>query len=260
MSEIALPAPLPLVADSNEDLVHSPLLDSIRKEGIAIQVSHIDMDFMIIGHGVAAIEYKKVPDLLSRLTEGSLDDQMCRTADYDFPIPLVQGQLAPNKRGNVKVTGYKTRWRYNSVQGILFALQMRGIAVVHTTSDATTISALKTIYNQMNGDPIPAGHPFKFAKVAAFSPKESLQLKLISALPGINIMLAKRILAEYKTPSAFFSASREDMISRIRMLGQFRADEVKKCLETEVTEYDIAPTKKQTNTCRQHARRRKAGH
>lgn len=174
------------------------------------------------------VEIKESGDLLNAITSGRLYEQarnMSQASTASFLI--VQGIMVATKDGFLKADYRVTRWKYSSVMGILIDLSLKGIVVIHTSSDYATALVIRTLVSQVNGDKRPE---IMKQKVFGFREKESDQLRLVASLPGINLTLARDLLQRFHYPRRIFTASEGDLMD-CPGIGPARAKKIREVID-----------------------------
>lgn len=198
-----------ILADNDEALKHSSLLEKLSEMGVSVETtSNLGTDFVVVGLNLTlGLEYKLIGDLLNSIVSGRLYRQLrYLETNFNAAALIYQGLVAPNEHGELRTDGYETRWRFDSVQGILFSLGLKGIIPVHTSSEFATALTLRTIHDQLQKE---GKHQLRREKVKGFFPDESSALELLCALPDINLQLATALWREFKTPIGIFTAGLE---------------------------------------------------
>ena len=140
---------------------------------------------------------------------------------YDIAVLILEGIKAPTQDGFLKVYGNVSGWRYESFEGILFNIRLKGILVIETSSLLATGYVIKTIYNQLSSGE--GEHSFIKKKVFAFSPKQGVGLRIIQSLPGVGIELSERLLDHFdRIPLRIANANLEEL-KEVRLIGEKKA-------------------------------------
>lgn len=138
------------------------------------------------------IERKSAPDLLNSISDGRLYDECARLREHsDIPVLLVHGSILPGRDDLVIADGISTRWKWWSVQMVLFSLQTGGIIIMQVRN-SDFVDALEHIFDWAERDEHlqvkPAYTPFG---------KPPVQIAVLSALPGIGPERARRIIERF---------------------------------------------------------------
>lgn len=133
-----------VLIDSREpQLVQAAVESAVRPLPVSLLTTMLETGDFVIRDGcptpcLAAIERKRVSDLLGSFRTGRLDKQLGRLKrQYTYPILVVEGEMRVNLDGHVLTGEGKRRratgWSHASVIMYLWALQRReGIFVLHT--------------------------------------------------------------------------------------------------------------------------------
>jgi ERCC4-type nuclease len=147
-----------VIIDSREPQVMQAAIDCAlaTTAGITRFTTALETGDFVIRDGcttpcLAAIERKRVADLLGSFRSGRLDKQLTRLKrQYTYPILVVEGSMHVNQDGHIVIKdGRKTRttkWSHASVQMYLWALQRReGFSVLYTAGIPETADLVRIL-------------------------------------------------------------------------------------------------------------------
>lgn len=143
-----------VIVDSREPaVIQSAVLAALKGTPASTLITALETADFVIRDGcpapcLAAIERKKVSDLLESFRSGRLDKQLTRLrTQYTYPILLVEGGLRMNEDGKL-ICGRNrlTNWSHASIQMFLWSLQRReGVAVLFTHDIAGTADLVRIL-------------------------------------------------------------------------------------------------------------------
>ena len=214
-----------IIADTREP---RSMIEQLKSLSLEVVVSELRSgDYVIIGRDNLSFgcERKVLGDLLSSLTDGRLYEQLRRLSEgYDLPALVVEGIMVPGEDELLKTRGFTSRWKYDSVQGILFNLRLKGVMVISTSSEYGTALTLRTIHKQLlEGE---GKHQLKRRKLFSFSPEPSEQLQVLCGINLINEELASRLLERFGNPLSILKASEEEL-AMVKGIGKVKARHIK---------------------------------
>jgi len=206
-----------IIVDSREK--NSKILFYLKKEGIDLEFKQLDCGDYIVSDR-AAIEYKKGEDLLSSIIDGRLFEQLGAISNaYQIPILLIEGFPS----GGIHP---------EAIAGALSSFMIDfGVSIIQTQSSEETAVILKRLAMREQKTKKRKALIRKAYKIS--NPKENA-LSVLSSFPGINRVLATRMLEKFKSVKGVINASAEDL-KEIEGLG---AKKSKKFTELVEETYD----------------------
>lgn len=133
-------------------------------------------------------ERKTPSDLLDSIPDGRLFNQVCAMREQsDWAYLVITGRFAATPEGYVIADGRETRWRWESLQGVLAEVQERGVTVWYAPCDAEFAHTVQVIAKRDRQGVKPISARVSAVKV---TPSEAV----LMALPGIGYERAKELL------------------------------------------------------------------
>ena len=174
-------------------------------------------DFIISGR--VAVERKTARDFVASIIDGRLFEQVSELKKaYEKPILLIEGFDLYSHRAI----------HPNAIRGAIASLILDwNIPVIFTRDHKETVELLKALAKREHE----AGRT-PTIKVPKGETIKEKQEYLVSALPGINLTLARRLLKKFKSPLNVFTSSLTQL-TEVEGIGEKKAREIKKVLEEE---------------------------
>ncbi len=166
---------------------------------VRISVSRLEMGDYVVSDEVA-IERKTVDDLASSLVEGRIFEQIRKLKSvYKRPMLLIEGKspYKPERRGVSP----------RSLMGLALSLVVGGIPIIWAKDpeESAELIRLLAIREQVERRSIPeVKHP------PAMEDREVLE-RILTCIPGIGLLTAKRILKHFGKLKKVFTASEEEL-------------------------------------------------
>jgi len=191
-------------------------------------------DYLFISHDDLSlcIEDKTVPGILSDLISGRLYTQLQGLSEMvDIPILLLRGVYAPTHDGFIRTPSITMTWRYSSLENLLLDAYLKGILVVKVPSGKAAVQLIRSYYQYAQKP----DHKFQIRrlKLMSYSAEVPAALYLVSALPGINTVLARALLERFENPLGVFTASEDDLV-QVDGIGRKRAQAIRKALQSNI--------------------------
>jgi NADPH-dependent F420 reductase len=207
-----------VIADERER--QSGVPEKLSKLDVRVYYSQLAVGDYVVNPEIAA-ERKSLGDFVSSVYDGRLFAQASAlAASYRKPYIIVEGDV--NKlSGMVKnLASY-----YGAVASVTLAYDLR---LMHTANSDETAQAIAALVRNSRAKPIPPG----LLQAPPKSKDEAQQqLYFVSALPGVGIKLAKRMLGRYGTPRKVVSLT-ESQFAMIPGVGAKRASKIAHVLDT----------------------------
>lgn len=206
-----------IVVDERER--KSGIPDLLKKVGINLEMKQLSVgDYIVAPETV--VERKNIHDLLSSIFDGRLFDQCSRLKEHFLhPIILVEGNM-----DEIDLITENPLIFYGAISTIAIDFK---IPIIPTPSASHTAKLLVSMCSRKE---FPKGPYLKKIRKSADLQKQ--QLSLLSSLPGVGGKTAVRMLEKFGTPLKVFSSSSIEL-SKIGGLGESRARQIKKILDTE---------------------------
>jgi len=207
-----------VIADERERQSGVPEL--LSKLDVRVYYSRLAVGDYVVNPEIAA-ERKSIGDFVSSVYDGRLFAQASAlSSSYRKPYIVVEGDV--NKvSGLVKnLASY-----YGAIASVTLAYDLR---LMHTANPEETALAIAALVKNSRARPVPPG----LAQPPPKSKDETQQqLYFVSALPGVGMKLAKRMLGRYGTPRKVVSLT-EAQLAMIPGVGDKRAWKIAHVLDT----------------------------
>lgn len=202
-----------IIVDSREK--NSKILFYLKKQGIDLEFKQLDCADYIVSDR-AAIEYKKGEDLLSSIIDGRLFEQLGSISNaYQIPILLIEGFPS----GGIHP---------EAIAGALSSFMIDfGVSIIQTQTSEETAVILKRLAMREQKTKKRKALIRKAFKIS--NPKENA-LAVLSSFPGINRVLATRMLDEFKSVKGVINASDKDL-EEIEGLGSKKSKKFTELVE-----------------------------
>jgi DNA excision repair protein ERCC-4 len=205
-----------VVVDEREKPSGVPLL--LRDLGLMVDFRMLDVgDYVVPGY---AIERKEAKDFLKSLYSHRIFDQAHRLREvYENPVLIVEGDVAQIINRGIKPQAY-----WGAIAALSFNFGLKVFFTPNQTQTANLIFALRR-----KKPPVLKGPIVK--RTRRVENIETMQLQLVSALPGVGLKLADRILTKFQTVRSVFSASAAEL-STVKGVGKVTAGKVLSAFDT----------------------------
>jgi len=206
-----------IIVDSREK--NSKILFYLKKQGIDLEFKQLDCADYVVSDRTA-IEYKKGEDLLSSIIDGRLFEQLGSICNaYQIPILLIEGFPS----GGIHP---------EAIAGALSSFMIDfGVSIIQTQSSEESAVILKRLAIREQKTKKRKALIRKAFKIS--NPRENA-LSVLSSFPGINRVLATRMLEKLKSVKGVINASKEDL-NEIEGMGVKKS---KKFTELAMETYD----------------------
>ncbi|MHA1187577.1 MAG: ERCC4 domain-containing protein, partial [Candidatus Heimdallarchaeota archaeon] len=183
-----------IIVDSREK--NSKILFYLKKQGIDLEFKQLDCADYVVSDRTA-IEYKKGEDLLSSIIDGRLFEQLGSICNaYQIPILLIEGFPS----GGIHP---------EAIAGALSSFMIDfGVSIIQTQSSEESAVILKRLAIREQKTKKRKALIRKAFKIS--NPRENA-LSVLSSFPGINRVLATRMLEKLKSVKGVINASKEDL-------------------------------------------------
>ena len=207
-----------VVADERERASGVP--ERLSKLDVRVYFSQLAVADYVVNPEIAA-ERKSIGDFVSSVYDGRLFAQASAlSSSYRKPYIIVEGDVT-------KVSGMVRNLAsyYGAIASVTLAYDLR---LMHTASADETALAVAALVKNSRARPVPPG----LAQAPPKSKDEAQQqLYFVSALPGVGMKLAKRLLGRYGTPRKVVSLT-EAQFAMIPGIGAARASKIAHVLDT----------------------------
>ncbi len=190
---------------------------AILKKRCEVREKQLKVADYVLSKNVAC-ERKTGNDFLQSLIDGRLFSQIKALKDsYENPLLLIEGEISLEER-NIHP---------NAVRGALAAIAIDfSVPIMWTKTQLETADMLFTIAKREQGE--------KKSRIGLRNKRKFLSLNqqqefLISGLPKVSDVLAKRVLKHFGTPEKVFTASEQEL-QEVEGIGKVMAKKIRKLL------------------------------
>lgn len=212
-----------VVADERER--QSGVPDKLSKLDVRVYYAQLAVGDYVVNPEIAA-ERKTIGDFVSSVYDGRLFAQASSlSSSYRKPYIIVEGDVSKVASMVKNLASY-----YGAIASVTLAYDLR---LVHTAGPEETAQALAALVKNSRARPLPPGllQPPPKSKDEA-----QQQLYFVSALPGVGVKLAKRMLGRYGTPRRVVALT-ESQFAMIPGVGAKRASRIARVLDTKYSGY-----------------------
>ncbi len=170
-----------------------------------------------------AVERKTYSDFLRSIIDKRLFEQLSQlSTEFKKPVLIIEG------RRHEDINIHK-----NAVRGALAAVALDyGVPIIWTKNVEDTAGI---IFWMAKREQIESGREVSIRGKRRARSMEEQQEFLISGLPNVNTVIAKRLLTYFKTPRGIFNAG-EAELKKVKSIGKKKAKNILKLLETKYKE------------------------
>jgi len=198
---------------------HHHVLELLEEAGAEVLTTRLeagDVSFLAHGGISVGVELKASDDLLSSLRSGRLFEQSARMIlTYESSLLLPFGFLTVTKQGYCRTrTGVKVHppWpTYTQLTNALLSISKHGVTVLPIAPNKyTAAQVLVSIHSWFQKE----RHESLMKRRMPFAMGNQDDIRaihIVTGCPRVSVELAKRLLAELKTPLAVLSASQEEL-------------------------------------------------
>jgi DNA excision repair protein ERCC-4 len=206
-----------VVVDERER--QSGVPDALSKLNVRVYYSTLRTADYVVSPEIA-VERKSISDFISSVYDGRLFVQASEISSaYRKAYLIVEGDVKEVSKLTKNVNSY-----YGAVASVTLAYDLR---VIHTSDPSETASAIAALSQHSRTRPLPPG---AISAPPKGSDEAQQQLYLVSALPGVGLKLAKRMLARFGNPRKVMGAT-ESQLALVQGLGNKRAAKIAHMLD-----------------------------
>jgi DNA excision repair protein ERCC-4 len=210
--------PQRVIVDERERASGVP--EALSKLNIRVYFSTLRVADYVISPEIA-VERKALSDFVSSVYDGRLFVQASQISNsYKKPYLIVEGDIKELNNLTRNVNSY-----YGAIASVTLANDLR---VIHTSDHHQTAAAIAALAQNSRARPLPPG---AISMAPKANEESQQQLYLVSALPGVGMKLAKRMLARYGTPRKVMGLT-ESQMALVQGLGGKRAAKITHMLDT----------------------------
>jgi DNA excision repair protein ERCC-4 len=223
--------PLRVVVDERER--QSGVPEELSKLNVRVYFSTLRVADYVISPEIA-VERKALPDFVSSVYDGRLFVQASAiSSSYRKPYLIVEGDIKQLSDLAKNVNSY-----YGAVASVTLAHDLR---MIHTSDQSQTAAAIAALAQHSRARPLPPG---AISPAPKGNDEQQQQLYLVSALPGVGIKLAKRMLSRFGTPRKIMNLT-ESQLALVQGLGGKRAARIARMLDTVYSTHGGVPPRQE---------------
>jgi Fanconi anemia group M protein len=208
------------IIEADQREMPSTVVEELMRSGFKVKPLPLgEGDYRISDRVV--VERKTTQDLSDSLIDGRLFDQMTRLREtYERPMVVIEGDGLFNKR-NIKK---------NAVYGALASITVDfNIPIMFTSSPGETAEFLMVLSKRESKEKRESRTQSHIKKGGL----KDIQIRTLSALPGISTMLAERLISHFGTLEKVFTSTEEEL-REVEGIGKRKAKEIKAVLTGEI--------------------------
>lgn len=198
-----------VIVDKRERSIVS---DILKEMGVEVKHKQLSIgDYILPGEII--IERKTVKDFISSILDRRLFKQARNLLRYKTPMFVVEGEEDIFSITNVHP---------NAIRGAIISLLLDyKIPIVNTRNESETAFVIYTILQRIKKN------KKEIILRDLQKPKDNDQVKeyVVSALPGVGLVLARRILDRFKTLEKVFSLTEKDLLE-VEGIGKEKAKKI----------------------------------
>ncbi|MEM4206900.1 MAG: ERCC4 domain-containing protein, partial [Nitrososphaerota archaeon] len=210
-----------LIVDHRE--LSSPIPRLLSEMGVEIIPEQLPAGDYMVSENVS-IERKTVSDFLQSLIDKRLFEQIIKLKEtYENPIMIIEGESLYGLR-NIN---------QNAIRGALASIVVDYNLPLLWSKDAEETA--KLIYAVFSRCQMRHEQSFSLKRGKLPATLSEIQERLISSLPQINHVLARRLLQTFKKPINIFNSNEEDL-KKVSGIGEKKVKLIKEVLNTDYEE------------------------
>jgi Fanconi anemia group M protein len=196
------------------DYREKEIIEILKKFGIAVNEMNLEVGDFVCSQKIV-IERKTHSDFIASIIDGRIFEQAkALKENFERPVIIIEGYS--NREINE-----------NALKAALASLIVDyGVSLISTKN---ALDSAKTIYwiARKEQEEKKQKIAFKVGK----KPKDEKRLKeiIVSSIPGVSVVLSKRLLGKFGSVEKIFSASEEELKS-VKGIGEKLAKRIKKIL------------------------------
>lgn len=212
-----------IFADNRE--FNSNVVKELARKDCVVKPKQLEVGDFILSDRVG-VERKTCGDFLSSVFDNRLFNQLRDLKNsFDKPILLIEGKDLYSERSV----------HPNAVRGALASISVDlSVPILWSMSQEDTAAMLYWVAKR---EQIKEKRSVSLRGEKQPSALKDQQLWLIAGLPGIDRKMSKRLLDEFGSPEAVFTASEEEL-KNVKGVGEITAKRLRDVLTEEVEGYD----------------------
>lgn len=207
-----------IIADHRE--APSGVVREIYRLDLDVEMHQLEVGDFILSERVG-VERKTVTDFLQSLVDGRLLEQAKNLAEtFERPLLILEGGGLYTER----------RIHPNAIRGALACITVDyRIPVISTENEKETAKIIASIVKREQKE--------KESEIPIRSERKALTLSelqrfVVEGLPGVSVVLAKRLLEHFESVEDVMKASKEEL-REVQGIGTEKAREIRRVLEAE---------------------------
>jgi Fanconi anemia group M protein len=207
-----------IIVDNRERA--SQVLRNLSKMGFQIQFKQLQIADYVLSSRVG-VERKIVTDFLQSLIDGRLLDQIIELKKkYQKPLLLIEGEDLYGRRA----------LHPEAIRGVLMAISITlGVPIQWTKNEEETAQLLSMISKEEKKKGINEIKAYTERETPKLAPSQE---NVIAGIPGIDTVLAKRLLQELGTIKRIFTIDETDL-KEIKGIGPKLAEKIREIATSE---------------------------
>lgn len=203
---------LEIIVDNREKA--SGVLRALSKMGYKIQFKQLQIADYVISARVG-VERKTIADFLQSLIDGRLLDQIIELkTKYQKPLVIIEGDDLYSKRA----------LHPEAIRGVLMAISITlGVSILWTKNEEESAQLLSLISKEEKKSGINGTKAYTERKTL---PLALIQESVVAGIPGIDTVLAQRLLQELESIQRILTADEKDL-KEIKGIGPKLAETIR---------------------------------
>lgn len=155
--------------------------------------------FLFLYHAALTVSIlrRKASRLISEVIDGRIQDTLASLRKLGETILIIEGSFTLSNGDKLMADDRPMNVHFASLQGFLLSIQRQGVMVFYTSTLQESAAAIQTFANHYGKEKhfVLKEKPSQLFEVTP-------QVELLTALPGVSIEIAMRLLATYDCPIA----------------------------------------------------------
>ncbi|MEM2046934.1 MAG: DEAD/DEAH box helicase [Candidatus Jordarchaeales archaeon] len=204
----------------------SPVVQELARLGVEVILTKLDVGDYVVSEKVC-IERKTATDFVQSIIDQRVFKQIADLSrTYEAPLLIIEGE-GLYERGGVKA---------EAIRGALVSIALDFKTPIFWTRNAKeTAEVIKTVARREREE----GR--KGIRIGIKKPGtiKELQEHLVAALPGVDHILAKRLLQKFKSVEKVFTANEKELME-VQGIGKKKAERIRKIIQAEYNEEELS--------------------
>ncbi len=202
-----------------------PVVQELARLEVEIVLTKLDVGDYVVSERVG-IERKTVSDFVQSIIDQRVFKQLADLSrTYEAPLLIIEGEGLYEK-GNVKP---------EAVRGALVSIALDfKTPILWTRNARETAEVIRTVARREKEE----GR--KGIRIGIKKPgtMRELQEHLVAALPGVDHVLAKRLLQRFKSVEGVFTANEKELME-VQGIGKKKAERIRKVIQSKYSEEEL---------------------